>query len=355
MRFGSLFAGIEGFGLGLERAGMQCVYQVEINEQCRSVLERHWPDVPRYKDVTKFHATDAVRPDLICGGFPCPDLSVAGRRAGLAGERSGLFYEFMRVVGESTPRWVLIENVPGLLSSNGGRDMGAVLGKLGKLGYGYAYRVLDAQFFGVPQRRRRVFIVGCLGDVRRAAEVLFERDCLPWDSPPSREAGARVAHAIARGTGSSGYRLDANGEDFVSHPLKAGGNLRHDESHDTYVTHTLRAEGFAYTLEARHHVQSVGFAQNQRGELREMEIAGAIAAEPGMNQQTFVRTKMGVRRLMPIECERLQGFPDNWTALGHDGKAMSDSARYRMLGNAVVPQVSEYIARRILAAREERE
>lgn len=305
LTFGSLFSGIGGFDLGFERAGMRCLWQCEINEQCRSVLRKHWPEVPINTDVTTLNATNAVRPDLICGGFPCQDLSVAGRRAGLAGERSGLFFELMRIVDELAPAWVCIENVPGLLSSNGGRDMGAVVGTLADLGYGWAYRVLDAQYFGLAQRRRRVFIVGCLGDVRRASEVLFERESLPWDSPPSRETGTRVAHCFARGTGSSGYRNDANGEDFVSHPLKAGGNLR----------------------QALSAIQKMG--------------------EPTCGEAKPAPPRVGVRRLMPIEAERLQGFPDGWTA------GQSDSARYRMLGNAVAVPVAEWIGRR-LATREER-
>ncbi|HEX5103747.1 MAG TPA: DNA cytosine methyltransferase, partial [Pirellulaceae bacterium] len=216
LTFVSLFAGIEGFGAGLEAAGMRCAFQVEIDPQCRSVLARHWPDVPRWNDVREFDgAATTIRPDWLCGGFPCQDLSVAGRRAGLAGERSGLWHEFHRVVAEFRPSGVLIENVPGLLSSNGGRDMGIVLGGLGQLGYWWAYRVLDAQWFGVAQRRRRVFIVGCLGDRRRAAEILFERESLPWDSPPSRTARERTAASLASGvsTGSGVNRPGRRRED----------------------------------------------------------------------------------------------------------------------------------------------
>jgi DNA-cytosine methyltransferase len=175
---GSLFSGIGGIDLGLERAGMKVVWQVENNEFCRKALRKHWPGVKLYGDIREIQGNELEPVDLICGGFPCQDLSVAGKRAGLAGERSGLFYEFARIIDELAPRWVLIENVPGLLSSNGGRDMGAVLGTLAELGYGYAYRVLDAQYFGVAQRRRRVFIVGCFGDVASAAKV--KMNMCPW-------------------------------------------------------------------------------------------------------------------------------------------------------------------------------
>lgn len=203
MKFGSLFTGIGGFDLGLERAGLECAWQVENDSQCVSVLRRRWPDIPKFGDIATLKGEDLEPVELVCGGFPCQDLSVAGRRAGLAGKRSGLFHEFMRIVAEIAPRWVLIENVAGLLSSSGGRDMGTVLGVLGQLGYGWSYRVLDSQYFGVPQRRRRVFIVGCSGGVC-PPEVLFEPESLPGDSPPSREAGARVAASLTRGTESAG-------------------------------------------------------------------------------------------------------------------------------------------------------
>ena len=160
LTYGSLFSGIGGIDLGLDRSGWECKWQCEIEPFCVKVLDKHWPQVKKYHDIREVKPSELEPVDLICGGFPCQDLSVAGRRAGLAGKRSGLFYEFMRIADECAPTWVLIENVPGLLSSNGGRDMGAVLGTLGELGYGWAYRVLDAQYLGVAQRRRRVFIVG---------------------------------------------------------------------------------------------------------------------------------------------------------------------------------------------------
>lgn len=204
LRFSSLFAGVGGFDLGFERAGMTSVAQVEIDPQCRTVLARHFPEARRHDDVTTATADTIGAIDLLCGGFPCQDLSVAGRRAGLAGKRSGLFYEFMRLVAERAPRWVVIENVPGLLSSRGGRDMGAVLGTLGELGYGWAYRSLDAQYFGLAQRRERVFIVGCLGDAARAAQVLFEPEGGGGHPPPRREAGQDVAGGAADSIGIGG-------------------------------------------------------------------------------------------------------------------------------------------------------
>ena len=406
MKVGSLFSGIGGFDLGLERAGMEVRWQCEIDTAAQSVLRRHWPDAVLYDDVTTLGG-DVERVDLIAGGFPCQDLSVAGRRAGLAGKRSGLFYEFMRVVDEIAPAWVLIENVPGLLSSNGGRDMGAVLGTLGELGYGWAYRVLDAQYFGVAQRRRRVFIVGCLGDSARAAQVLFEPESLPGDTPPRREAGARLAQELAAclnsGGNNGGFRtepgehlvaqfdghsangiqqsvcvantLDGDGRDGIALCLMAKANDSQDPSMQTYVTHALTAEGHDASEDGTGRgtpltVDTLVSNGDAHSGFRNDE--GCVAFEPGSvarnagpagespqcptlrsdmgDNQPAIRQGMAVRRLTPTECERLQGFPDGWTAEGADGP-QSDSARYRQLGNAVCVNVAEWIGRRIMEAQ----
>ena len=169
MKFVSLFAGVGGFDLGLERSGHTCVGQVEIDKHARSVLELQFPNVPKHNDVTtaidwadEIGLTGNI--DLVCGGFPCQDLSVAGKRAGLAGARSGLFYDALRFATHTKAETILLENVPGLLSSNQGRDFGAVLTALADSGYSnIEWRVLNSQFFGVPQRRRRVFVIASVG------------------------------------------------------------------------------------------------------------------------------------------------------------------------------------------------
>ena len=228
MKLGSLFSGIGGFDLGFEQAGFEVAWQVEFDKHAQGVLRRHWPDTQQFGDVREVGKHNLSAVDVLVGGFPCQDLSVAGRRAGLAGERSGLFYEFARIIGELEPTWVVIENVPGLLSSRGGRDMGAVLGTLSELGYGWAYRVLDAQYLGVPQRRRRVFIVGCSGGrSQRAAEVLLEPESLRGDSPPSRAPGKEVAGTLGGGApGERGYRndLDSSGAYVLSNRGRVGGS-----------------------------------------------------------------------------------------------------------------------------------
>lgn len=252
MKVGSLFTGIGGFDLGLERAGVEVAWQCEIDPHARAVLAKHWPGVPCYDDVRGITAGAVAPVDLICGGFPCQDVSVAGRRAGLAGERSGLWFEFHRVLAELKPPWVVIENVPGLLSSNGGRDMGTVLGGLGDLGYRWAYGVLDAQWFGVAQRRRRVFVVGHLGD-GRAAEVLPLPDGMCGNPPARATAGEEVAGTLGGdlGRGSSGgpgNDLDGHGAYVITRRGRGDGTA--DEIEQSGVAPALRTYGGGSSIPA---------------------------------------------------------------------------------------------------------
>lgn len=294
----SLFAGIEGIGLALERCGVHVTASVEIDAECRGVIARHFPRTKIFDDVRTVTANDLRAAGfvpgrgILTGGFPCQDLSVAGRRAGLAGARSGLFWEIVRLADELSPRWLVLENVPGLLSAvcscpgdetcvdngravrcgeyrtvAGGSDarerrrwfahvphgvkggacpggcmelhggaMGAVLGALGELGYGFAYRVLDAQFFGVPQRRERVFIVGCLGDWAAPAEILLEPESGEGHSAARGQEGADVAGTLgSRAGGSRTTDLDGHGA-YIAATLQAGSNGR---------GHRIDAEGAA--------------------------------------------------------------------------------------------------------------
>lgn len=385
------------------------MWQVEIDPVCRSVLARHFMDMglQRGVDVRDVKTADFVRPDVICGGFPCQDISVAGKRAGLAGERSGLWFEFRRIIAEFAPRWVCIENVAGLLSSNEGRDLGTILGQLGELGYVWAYRVFDSQYHGVAQRRRRVFIVGYLGagSAGLPARVLFEPESVFWDSPPCRETGTRTSEIVAgclnSGGNNGGFRTEpgehlvAFGENNTGGPIdlstacNAHGG-RQDFESETFVAYAIQErsvsenpnngpqgkgwqEGLAFTLEARHHQQAVAYQchgsnvgpmgtllgnGSVSGGVPFVEIADTLTsswhrsngAKAGNNSGIINPIRCGkvVRRLTPREYERLQSFPDDWTRWGHDGKEISNSARYRMLGNAVTVNVAEWIGRRIM-------
>lgn len=177
MKVASFFSGIGGIDLGLERAGMEVVFQCEINHFGQQILKKHWPNVQLEGDINDVKPTDVPSAELWCGGFPCQDLSLAnqGKRQGLEGARSGLFYMFAELIRaqEKKPRWVFMENVPGLLNSRKGDDFKRLLYTMDELGYGISWRVLDAKYFGTPQRRRRVYIVASYRSLR-SAEVLFE-------------------------------------------------------------------------------------------------------------------------------------------------------------------------------------
>ena len=319
---GSLFAGIGGFDLALQRYGVRTVWAAEKDQQCNSVRRRYFPDEETVNDVALVSGR-RFKVDILCGGFPCQDLSVAGKRAGLAGKRSGLWWEFARIIEEQAPRWVLIENVPGLLSSNGGRDFGTVLGTLVQLGYGFAYRILDAQWWGVPQRRRRVFIVGYFGDWRGAAEVLFEPESLPWDSPPSREGGEDVAGTLSAsagrgGLGGVGCSKSSITSRIVAFQPKASITQPMNPSEICPTIGCTKQPAIAY------------------------QCQGANVGPKGTS----------VRLIMPIEAERLMGFPECWTRYGEHGEEISDNARYRMLGNSLAVPVVEWILRRLVARDE---
>jgi len=234
----------------------------EIDPFASAVHAARFPGVVNLGDVEKIDA-DTVEPvDLIVFGSPCQSFSVAGKRLGLDDPRGNLALVGLRLIGRIRPRWVVWENVPGVLSSDGGRDFGAFLGLLGELGYGFAYRILDAQHFGIPQRRRRVFVVGCLGDWRGPAAVLFEPESLRGDPAPRREAGERIARPIAScAPGGSGYRADADTADNLiafsakDHGGDAGDTaptLRAGMHHGSHanagvmpaIAHSLRADGF---------------------------------------------------------------------------------------------------------------
>ena len=208
--FVSLFAGVGGFDLGFEQAGHTCVGQVEIDKHAQSVLKKHWSDVPLHNDVTT--ATQWAKEigligkvDIVCGGFPCQDVSVAGKRAGIAGQRSGLFWDAIQFAQEVKAQTIILENVPGLLSSNNGRDFGVVLTALADAGYRHIeWRVLDSQFFGVPQRRRRVFIGASTID-RSRSPLFIERNSMRGDSETSKQPREKTSNDSSRSFGQSSF------------------------------------------------------------------------------------------------------------------------------------------------------
>jgi len=336
VKVASLFTGIGGIDLGLEKAGHEITFQCEIIPYRQRVLARHWPGVPFANDI---RGTSIPTVDLVCGGFPCQDISAAGRRAGLDGEQSKLFFEFARIAGESVKDggWVLIENVSNLLNSNEGRDFGVILNTLADLGFhDLAWRVLNSEHFGVPQRRRRVYLVARRADGDRARKVLLEPEGSVGDHRESGEAWQK--------------RTAATG----SEPEEAG--------RVTTQTLTTRFGSTGIDLrdaEANFIVRSFDYRQS--------------AVSLTENRAPTLTTKEGVsimsgdvlRRLTPTECERLQGFPDGWTLT--DGPSLRwtpawyeienpdltpldpkpDGPRYAAAGDSVTVPVIEWIGRRL--------
>lgn len=395
----SLFTGIGGFDLGFERAGIQTVAMCEADSVARNILHKHWPDVPVIEDVGDVDGREYRTVDIISGGFPCQDISVAGNRKGLAGSKSGLWWEFYRIVSESMPKWVVIENVAGLMSSGGRRDLGAILGSLGELGYLGGYRVLDARYFGVAQRRRRMFIVGSLGN-DGGQKVFFESEGLPGDLEKSRQEGQDVAGTLRSGVKGSGAKtteLDGHGSHVVvgkdfqkANPLNAVPFAENQRSEVIYTDlPTLSTgggtpgQGYPAVLCENHCLNEVSgtvtdsfgpknFSNNQevlRGSIFPVTAYSVTPKTGGGNNLRISETdqsnsltaigqhhdrgtkilhNLGVRRLTPVECERLMGLPDNWTKFGADGKVVADSHRYRFCGNAVVSNVAEWLGGRII-------
>ena len=242
MTHGSLFAGIGGFDLGFQKAGWKTVWQVEIDPFCRRVLEKRFHYAERFSDIRECGAKNLCPVDCITAGVPCQDVSIAGKREGLKGKRTGLFYQFARILCELRPAWFVFENVPGLLSSNQGRDLAEVYRVLMvRCGYGISRRCLNSQFFGVAQRRRRVFIVGSLGRPC-PPEILFEPGGRDWHSAPGGEAGTRVAYALAAGSGGSKFGSGRQGQDtFVAGALGFGQHASGFNGQDANQGHIVTA------------------------------------------------------------------------------------------------------------------
>jgi DNA (cytosine-5)-methyltransferase 1 len=245
MTYGSVCTGISAEHVAWSGLGWKAAWFSEIDPFCCALLKHHYPDVPNLGDMTDVEKfTGPI--DVLVGGTPCQDFSVAGKRAGMAGERSGLALKYVELLERLRPRWLVWENVPGVLSSGGGRDFGSFIGALAECGYGVCWRILDAQFAGVAQRRRRVFVVGHLGDWRRACAVLLERESLCGNPAPRRKAGEEVTGTIgARTTAGGGFGGDfetTGGLQPVADSLNAHPG-RIDGDSETFIAGTLAASG----------------------------------------------------------------------------------------------------------------
>jgi len=409
MKYLSVCSGIEAATVAWHPLGWEAFAYSEIEKYPSALLAHHYPDTPNFGDMTKFKEWPDANIDVLVGGTPCQSFSIAGLRKGLDDPRGNLMLTYLAIADKYRPKWLVWENVPGVLSSNGGKDFGALLGGLGELGYGFAYRVLDAQHFGVPQRRRRVFVVACIGDWRSAAAVLFERESMCGNTAPSRNKGQEVAGTLTRRTGISRNNLEEvvayashGSESEVASTLirRAGGfdldtemAIVHTTASGKETFGTLMANcgqkqwlGNQEALSGDYHIiqpvsngiqaniigmkdenggNGLGYSEEIAPTLTKMDkhavafkMRGgcegggkgylgsddmAFTVSTGQDQQLF--TKMQVRRLTPKECERLQGFPDEYTNIPN----AADSGRYKALGNSMAVPVMKWIAERINA------
>ena len=440
MKYLSVCSGVEAATVAWHSLGWEAEAFSEIEKFPSKVLAHHYPHVPNLGDMTKFEEWNIESIDLLVGGTPCQSFSVAGLRKGLSDPRGNLMLTFGAIANRFRPRWLVWENVPGVLSSNGGRDFGTFLGMLVELGYGWSYRVLDAQYFGVAQRRRRVFVVGYLGDFKRAAAVLFERHSLSGNPAPSRKKGKEVAGtfkacassggwsnsidhaaagymqpvtyapkisrcitthkgssqdwetttmvvqpiALAENTigrmphnGGNGdgfteggpmYTLNATGVHGVVQPISIyGGNKRQDRPEggfyvrmDEDTSKTLDAasglnptcsqggmavlQPIAIPISTQNALGRVnGIDEWPLGIFNDGDPAPTLSKSHGHAVGTNKSSDFAVRRLTPVECERLQGFPDNYTNIPN----AADGPRYKALGNSMAVPVMHWIGKRI--------
>jgi DNA (cytosine-5)-methyltransferase 1 len=442
MKYGSVCSGIEAASVAWHNLGWEPQWFSEIEQFPSEVLKHRFPDVPNLGDMTQLTQNPTFNErsiDLLVGGTPCQSFSVAGLRKGLADPRGNLMLTFLALADAKKPKWIVWENVPGVLSSNGGKDFGTFLGALGELGYGFAYRVLDAQYFGVAQRRRRVFVVGYLGDWRVAAAVLFERESLQGNIKPSRKKREEVT-ANAEGSvgttvfagnqqseiaatlqttcddysradgfnviidraefnqgenaqyeprieaGETMSSLVAKGPHAVAQPIaiqdirpieKAQNGRGWNDDGTSYTVDTKATQGvaqpIAFQLSGDRDNPSISVGDmafcipaNPMSD-RSQAVAQPIAVDfynqcitgdifqtvsTRINASTTggVMHSMAIRRLTPKECERLQGFPDDWTKIPYRNKEADqcpDGPRYKACGNSMAVPVMRWIGQRI--------
>jgi DNA (cytosine-5)-methyltransferase 1 len=434
VKYGSVCSGVEAATVAWHGLGWQPQWFSEIEKFPSAVLQHHYPETPNLGDMTAFKEWRDDPIDLLVGGTPCQSFSVAGLRKGLADPRGNLMLTYLAIAERYQPRWLVWENVPGVLSSNRGRDFGTFLGALGQLGYGFSYRVLDAQYFGVAQRRRRVFVVGYLGDWRRAAAVLFEREGMLGHPAPSREAREEATGytsgsfgGYSEGVGTvraAGGELGGGSETLVAKCLTSRVGSAYDAQTEQFVTEQKKVNAItasygtggpdyetkplvygqpvAFPAEMSGtqaastpemsptlsvgHTTAVAFSSKDYGAdamqdcsptLRAgghdkshqnggvppavaygmdhdhnvaKELMGPLIRGPQGAPRNAVSQNLQVRRLTPIECERLQGFPDNYTQIpwrNKDAADCPDGPRYKAMGNSMAVPVMRWIGERI--------
>ena len=376
MKVLSLFSGVGGFDMGLENAGMETVFQCEWDKHANSILHRHWPDVPKWDDVStltgKHILANAPVVDVVAWGSPCQDLSVAGKRAGLEGGRSGLFHEGIRIIKElqeetngQYPRISIWENVVGALNSNGGADFGVILDEMAQAGaLVIEWAVLDAQYFGIPQRRRRVFVSAIFDPVlasRCPNPLLPVTESLPGDTKKGKPKRQSASRTVAEGVGTDGAWWD--GRDTAEALTTTSNEQRMPDKQRFQAV----VEGFTPSSFANY-TEGVGTLRSNGGDLgggsetllafdtqfgSNANVTEDVAPTLKASQQSpsvayDAEPTMAVRRLTPLECERLMGWPDNHTLTKADGTIQADTHRYKQCGNGVASPVAQWIAKHLL-------
>jgi DNA (cytosine-5)-methyltransferase 1 len=384
IKYGSVCSGVEAATVAWHSLGWQPQWFSEIEKFPSAVLKHHYPSVPNRGDMTNFKEWPDEPIDVLVGGTPCQSFSVAGLRKGLDDPRGNLMLTYLAIAAKYRPKWLVWENVPGVLSSNGGLDFASLLRGMGELRYGFAYRVLDAQYFGVAQRRRRVFVVGYLGSWQRAAAVLFERHSLQRNIAPRRQEGEKVADTLTVGANQySGFngepvaqclttRTGSAFDPFMETlPIAFSSKQQSMKTSDTAFSSKQQSmktsDNVANTLGANDYKEPQAVAYdstvtaplNTQLGLRGPDVSNSLregvgignVGDPAFTLQAShghgVITPSQVRRLTPIECERLQGFPDNYTDIRLNDKQTPDGPRYKAMGNSMAVPVMNWIGRRI--------
>lgn len=397
-KLGSLFAGIGGFDIGFEKSGWECAWQVEWDKNCQKVLSHQWPNVEKYLDVQDVNGSEVEPVDVITFGSPCQDLSVAGKRAGLGGDRSSMFFEAIRIIKEMRdatngeyPRIAVWENVPGALTSNEGKDFAKVIDEMANIGaLAIEWHVLDAQWFGIPQRRRRVFVIACFdpaivarsgnqilpipedcsGDLKKIRKQRQTSSGNAWEgSSGIGEQGVERLIPFIKTIRSGARDKDGNlppevwAEQGVSPTLNSFDNTGESRSTVLILDGTrvndvrVYEDGIFPTLKARmgtggNNVPMIASPISFNAKQSPVSLFDVSLPIPPNKGEIAVTVEgidgLALRRLTPVECERLMGFEDNHTMFGVNQEIISDTNRYKMLGNAVATPVAEWIAGKLI-------
>lgn len=315
MKYLSLFSGIGGFELGIGPEH-ECVGYSEINKYAVEVYNKHFPTHKNYGDITKINEKELPDFDLLVGGFPCQAFSIAGKRKGFADTRGTLFFDIARIIREKRPKFILLENVKGLLSHDSGNTFKTIIATLNELGYDLQWQVLNSKDFGVPQSRERIFIVGYIRGISRPQVLPFGKNAeiSSIENPTDqRQSQTQIASTIRTKQGS---RADDNFVVYIPEATKKG-------YAEAYIGDSINL--------------SVLNSKTRRG-----RVGKHIAQTIDTNMQQYTLTPdFKIRRLTPLECERLMAYPDNWT------KGLSDTQRYKTLGNGIVSNIVREIIKKI--------